>query len=1192
MADFRISGSATTSRSECDIRLNYDDGRKIIAASNDIGASSQAQFSSTDGGATWSQTSLPLATGDSFHSDPMVDWTSDGNAWSATLGIDATDTVLKVRLYKSTDSGATWTFDSTASGSQTGCDREIMWIDHSPTSSHRDQIYMTWHNSIPVWFNRRTTGSSAAWQTPVQLSGSETTGLGIGGDVKTNANGDIYVFWQDADGSQKIYLSKSTDGGATFGSVTTVASILADSRKLSIPADSSRKSRVYVSAGCYRTDDLDFACLVWADLSGESGCTSGSGPGTDATSSCKTRVWFTSSTDGGSSWSTPEMLNNQSGKNDQAFPRLAVDETNGTIMVAYYDTVADPNRLKTDLYVQVSYDLGANWTDATRISSGETDETAGTADSGNQYGDYIGLSGNAGVFFPAWTDRRNGAKEEIWSAKVEATAPACQIVIQKGTFGQDEVSAQASWPSAYWLQVSGFTNADLGFNSPSDLNHAPSPAPTLSITIDPTLNPSLTSTQISTIAANLPSVDVFGPAPILADDTTLLEELQTFFYPYTISFSNETAFGALNAHEFAILTLQASLTVGSQTVQSTALLELAKGEDPRFENLDPAHPNTFPFWLSYDLRFFKVTANQSHHSFGVASPADNGAAVGFIQGVIDNLNTPGANLNGDSFDGLAQSEDQTTLEFLPDDNGGNATFDFALARVRVLSSIATTIDPVRVFFRLFSAQSTATNFDESTSYRWGSDGTADHKIPLLGVQADSHGQLEWVTVPCFATERINLSSPADMKTQHDAPNARSITTVAGSEVDTYFGCWLDVNQPGQTFLAAAPPSSQSQWDGPWTGTDSINSVITHAPHQCLVAEIRFDDTPVPPGATPAITDKLAQRNIAWVDGPNPGQDPSRLMPHPFEVKATQSGSRRVDEVLIDWGNVPAGTGASVYLPDVDATEILHLADRLYPKHRLSSPEAHVVACDAGNSTLIPLPEGTGRVAGLLTIGLPAGIRKSQSFHVVVRQLHDRKVLIPKRRPTQVETAAGATLESSTLSTGEGRIAVVWREVAGTFQVTMPISTKEALLLSEERLLAWLKWKLTVLPSAHRWYPILVRYAEQVGGRIKGFGGDPGRIQPSPTGAVPGFGPPRHGEPGHHGRKGIVVGKVSAVRFDRFGDFVGFCLLDEEGHEHSFRSVEPKTHELITYAWSDRTLIAVRTTEGDPHWPVEISLLRP
>jgi hypothetical protein len=81
MADFRISGAATTSRSECDIRINYGDPQKIIAASNDIGNSSQAQFNSTDGGATWNQTSLPLASGDSLNSDPMVDWTSDGMAW-------------------------------------------------------------------------------------------------------------------------------------------------------------------------------------------------------------------------------------------------------------------------------------------------------------------------------------------------------------------------------------------------------------------------------------------------------------------------------------------------------------------------------------------------------------------------------------------------------------------------------------------------------------------------------------------------------------------------------------------------------------------------------------------------------------------------------------------------------------------------------------------------------------------------------------------------------------------------------------------------------------------------------------------------------------------------------------------------------------------------------------------------------
>jgi hypothetical protein len=102
-----------------------------------------------------------------------------------------------------------------------------------------------------------------------------------------------------------------------------------------------------------------------------------------------------------------------------------------------------------------------------------------------------------------------------------------------------------------------------------------------------------------------------------------------------------------------------------------------------------------------------------------------------------------------------------------------------------------------------------------------------------------------------------------MKTQTDPPNAQLITTAAGKEVDTYFGCWLDVNQNSQ-FLVPIPAPLPSQWDGPWTGTESLNGVISTAPHQCLIAEIRFDDTPIPNGATTSTSDKLAQRNIAWL----------------------------------------------------------------------------------------------------------------------------------------------------------------------------------------------------------------------------------------------------------------------------------------------------------------------------------------
>src|SRR5205823_4840595 len=87
MSDLRISGASTSPRSESDIRLNYGDPSKVIAASNDINNPTQAQFYSTDGGVTWNQTNLPPIAGDMSQTDPAVDWTSDGTAWALTLGV-------------------------------------------------------------------------------------------------------------------------------------------------------------------------------------------------------------------------------------------------------------------------------------------------------------------------------------------------------------------------------------------------------------------------------------------------------------------------------------------------------------------------------------------------------------------------------------------------------------------------------------------------------------------------------------------------------------------------------------------------------------------------------------------------------------------------------------------------------------------------------------------------------------------------------------------------------------------------------------------------------------------------------------------------------------------------------------------------------------------------------------------------
>jgi len=94
--------------------------------------------------------------------------------------------------------------------------------------------------------------------------------------------------------------------------------------------------------------------------------------------------------------------------------------------------------------------------------------------------------------------------------------------------------------------------------------------------------------------------------------------------------------------------------------------------------------------------------------------------------------------------------------------------------------------------------------------------------------------------------------------------------------------------------------------------------------------------------------------------------------------------------------------------------------------------------------------------------------------------------------------------------------------------------------------------------------VLLRYLKLIEGRVSGFGGDPGKILPSPTGNVPGHELPPGPRGPRDGRKGYT-GKVIDLLYDRFGDFEGFTLLTEEGHEHWFRGREPEVEELIRRA---------------------------
>jgi len=417
----RISGLQISPRSESDIRINFWNPNQIIAASNEIETSAMlALFYSGDGGVTWGQTSLPLMPGDAFQGDPAVDWTSNGTAWATSLGIVSTLSDVKVKAYKSTNGGATWTYDATVSGTQATADKEMLWSDHSATSPFKDNLYVVWQFQGHTYLNRRAAGS---WGTPISILASTFSSY-QGADVKANAFGDVFVLWPGTDNGassipNRIFVNKSTDGGQTFQTAITVGRTYG-LFQYSIPAQARRKVLISPSGGAYRTSVKNLVYASWHDLTGAAGCTSNANaPGTNTSSTCKSRIWFARSTDGGATWSAPVMVNNQSSLNDQFFPHLAVDETSGVVSIVYYDTISDPGRLKTDFWYQSSLDDGVTWSLATKVTTAQTDETVSGADLGNQYGDYTGMSAYSGLFLPSWTDRRTNAREEIWTAKIQ-----------------------------------------------------------------------------------------------------------------------------------------------------------------------------------------------------------------------------------------------------------------------------------------------------------------------------------------------------------------------------------------------------------------------------------------------------------------------------------------------------------------------------------------------------------------------------------------------------------------------------------------------------------------------------------------------------------------------------------------------------------------------------------------------------
>ena len=757
----------------------------------------------------------------------------------------------------------------------------------------------------------------------------------------------------------------------------------------------------------------------------------------------------------------------------------------------------------------------------------------------------------------------------------------------KNIWGKDEITdiigKGGTYSDGFFLALDGFSLNVLGATTPS----------------------------VPTIAFQGVTTGLSATLPKIFHESDNPNVPQQILFAYDVKFANPL--GAFPATGETPAAVNSGITVLGKAIPATTEFFFTAVAAPYFTNVvpsDPANPTQLNVpWLSEDLRVFTATPGES---LAAQTPVPGGpqfventsgggfdisGAYKYIQALLVYLNQnfgkegskdPFAPASGVMPQQAGQLDaDSSVTPFTSVAGHTYNNYSFAVARVRLKGIAGTTSAAnVKVFLRLWGTQTADTGWDPASTYLSQKDGGGNPIWPQA--PADDH------TIPFFATSRQpNFSDPNDPEFKKGGftgtgANNQTIAIATGDTQWAYFGCYLDVNDPGNVV------NGTPTWKA-FPGT-----------HHCLVAEIAFAGTPIEivNGVTPTPEGSglLAQRNLQVTTSDNPGLASAHRVPQTFAVKPSAPPPSmgalkgRPDELLIFWGDTPVGSTAQIYWPGVSADEVIALANWMYGVHPLSAADPHTIQVKTVKGvTFVPIPVGAAAVyAGLFSIDLPLTVRTGQEFNVVVRRVNKRlRAAAPPPPPPGPQIAASGKARGGERHAHAPAPAPavaapeVWeRYIVGSFQIKIPVSTAAVMRPAEETTLAILKARLEGWPTASPWYPVLLRYVELIAGRLQGVGGDPAGIPPSLGGYRPGR---LVCEPGE--RREAFTGKVASLVYDRFGDFCGFVLDTEDGAHH-FAAREPEIERVVSRAWAERILTSVFVEKHAPHCPEEIVLHSP
>ena len=428
-------------QSETFITLNPLQSKNMAAGSNEIFRLPMRGYFSSNSGTNWGGVDLPLpptqgSNGIDFGSDPTLAFDTRGSVFYGYIviffgngnGVNATE----MAVARSTDGGQTYpnvTFFGLEGGSNHFNDKPMITTDTNLNSSFRDNVYIAWDaaagGSTGGGIRVATSTDHGASFAITRADDPSGPGRSIGASPAVGPNGEVYVAWNDYV-ANAIAFNRSFDGGKSWDAQDIVSS-------KSIPFDIAIAAESFRGALIYPVLDVDRSS---GPHRGRLYCS-----WIDKTSAGTTDIYLSFSDDKGAHWSPRATVADQLSILVDRFNHwMSVDPITGDVNISFYDTRNDTtgSRYMTDVYFTQSTNGGASWsspnTRVTNTSSNEHDcggiFPCSGINYGNQYGDYEGLVSFNGTSYPIWTDSRrqldaisgcsrNLAMEEVFTAKVK-----------------------------------------------------------------------------------------------------------------------------------------------------------------------------------------------------------------------------------------------------------------------------------------------------------------------------------------------------------------------------------------------------------------------------------------------------------------------------------------------------------------------------------------------------------------------------------------------------------------------------------------------------------------------------------------------------------------------------------------------------------------------------------------------------